>query len=253
MDPRDKVALVTGAGRRLGRAIALALGEAGADVVVHYGSSRREAEETASALVAMGRRSWAVAADLADPNAIDTLLAAVEERAGRLDILVNNAARFDRQPFDQVAPEDWERTLAVNLRAPFFTMQRGARLMRRSGGGVVVNLVDLSGMSPWSGYAVHGASKAGLIFLTRAAALELGPEVRVNAVAPGPILPPPGEDPGGEDWQHRGDGLPLARTGDPADVCEAVRFLIRADYVTGVVLPVDGGERLKDGRRDGER
>lgn len=215
-------------------------------MVVHFRSSRDEAEETASELEAIGRRSWTAQADLADPASIESLFATIDERAGRLDVLVNSAARFDRQPLAEVAPEDWERTLAVNLRAPFFATQRGARSMRRSGGGVVINLVDLSGIRPWPGYSVHGVSKAGLIFLTRAAARELGPEIRVNAVAPGPILPPPGEDPEGEAWRHRGDHLPLERTGEPSDVCEAVLFLIRSDYLTGVVLPVDGGERLVD-------
>lgn len=246
MDPRGKIALVTGAGRRLGRAMALALGEAGADVIVHYGSSRSGAEQTAEAVRGMGRESWTAQADLGEVGEIESLFRWVEEEPRRLDILINSAALFERQPIDEVTSEDWDRGLAVNLRAPFFATQRAARLMRRSAEGAVVNLVDLSGMTPWRGYTVHGISKAGLIFLTRAAARELGPEVRVNAVAPGPILPPPGEDADSASWRHRGDHLPLGRTGEPGAVCRAVLYLVGASYVTGVVLPVDGGEHLVD-------
>lgn len=243
------VALVTGAGHRLGRAIALGLGRAGFDLVVHYRSSSDGARETAAAIEAMGRTAWLVAADLADLSAIDALFGEVEARAGRLDVLVNSAAGFDSRPLEAVESEDWERTLAVNLRAPFFCIQRAARLMRRNPrGGCVVNLADHAGVSPWLGYSVHGISKAGVLFLTRAAARELGPEVRVNAVVPGPILPPPGEDPEAESWLHRGDGLALGRTGDPEDVAGAVVYLVGAGYVTGAVLPVDGGEHLTPAR-----
>jgi len=243
------VALVTGAGRRLGREIALALGRVGYDVVVHYGSSRLDAGETAVALEELGCRAWVIGADLADLEAIERLFDQIESGAGRLDVLINSAARFDRQRLDAVEPEDWERTMAVNLRAPFFCIQRAARLMRRSdSGGCVVNLADHSGVTPWPGYAVHGISKAGVIFLTRAAARELGPPVRVNAVVPGPILPPPGEDASAESWLRRGDHLPLGRTGTPSDVAGAVLYLLAAEYVTGAVLPVDGGEHLAPAR-----
>jgi len=241
-----RVALVTGGGRRLGREIALALARAGADIVVHYGSSGEGAVAVADAARELGRNAWAVGADLAEPQAIETMFEAVAELAGRLDVLVNSAANFSRQLFGQVQPADWERTMAVNLQGPFFCMQRAAELMCRGEqpSGVIVNLADLSGVSPWLGYAVHGASKAGLIFLTEAAALELGPEVRVNAVVPGAILPPPGVDPGNESWRRRGEGLPLGRTGKPEHVTRTVLFLIDNDFMTGAVVPVDGGERL---------
>jgi pteridine reductase len=241
-----KVGLVTGAGRRLGRAVALALGRAGADVVVHYGSSAEGAEETATTLRKVGRRAWTIGADLADPAAIAALFDRVGREIGGLDLLVNSAALFESQPVGDVTPEDWDRTMAVNLRAPFFCAQRAAALMPTAGegGGAIVNVSDLSGVSPWPGYAVHGTSKAALIFLTLALARELGPAVRVNAVLPGPILPPPGVGDDDPDWLRRGDGLPLGRTGDPGDVAEAVLALLANDYVTGAVLPVDGGERL---------
>lgn len=246
MELEGKVALVTGAGRRLGREIALALGQAGADVVAHFGSARDGAETTADSVRRMGRRAWALGADLADATALDDLFATVAEETGQLDVLVNSAAVFERRPFAEVGLADWERTLAVNLRAPFFCMQQAARLMcdGDATGGVIINLADLSGVSPWLGYAVHGASKAGLIFLTEAAARELGPEVRVNAVVPGAILPPPGVGGVDDAWGRRGDALPLGRTGETEHVTGAVLFLIDNDFVTGAVLPVDGGERL---------
>ena len=246
MDLAGRVALVTGSGHRLGRSIAEALAGAGADVVVHYGASVGPAEETAAAIRDQGRRAWVMGADLASPEAIEELFDSIAEQVGRLDVLVNNAANFNEQPLPEVRPEDWDRTMAVNLRAPFFCMQRAAGLMAQGErpDGAIVNIADLSGMSPWLGYSVHGASKAGLIFLTEAAARELGPAVRVNAVVPGAILPPPGVDLEGESWSRRGDGLPLARTGRPEHIARTVLFLIDNDFMTGAIVPVDGGERL---------
>lgn len=256
----DTVALVTGAGRRLGRAIALGLGEAGCDLVVHYGTSRQGAEDTAGEIRAGGRTAETARADLSDPGEIAGLFEAVEARFGRLDILVNSAASFERAPFDDITAEAWDAVLDVNLRAPFLCAQRAARLMRRTGGrrglldeaaapGAIVNLADHAGVTTWRGYAHHGVSKAGLLHLTRIAARELAPDVRVNAVIPGPILPPPGESPDSEAWRARGERVPLRRTGDPAHVVEAVLFLARDDYVTGAELFVDGGERLLPGGR----
>lgn len=246
MDLHGKVALVTGAGRRLGREIALALGRAGADVVVHFGASRDGAEDTAAALRDAGRRAWTLGADLSEVEQIDRLFDGIEEQVGRLDVLVNSAATFESKPVAEVEPADWERTMAVNLRAPFFCAQKAAALMpgEGAGGGVIVNLADLSACSPWPGYSVHGASKAGLVFLTRALARELGPAVRVNAVIPGAILPPPGGTTDDPEWLQRGERLPLGRTGSPEDVARAALALIDNDYITGAVLPVDGGEGL---------
>ncbi|MGH7539786.1 MAG: SDR family oxidoreductase, partial [Gemmatimonadota bacterium] len=152
--------------------------------------------------------------------------------------------------------------MAVNLRAPFLCMQAAAPRMREGardrGGrpgpagvpGAVVNLADLSALHAWKEFAHHGASKAGLLQLTRTAAKELGPHVRVNAVIPGPILPPPGEDPASEAWHRRGARLPLGRTGEPAEVGDAVVFLAASDFITGAAISVDGGERLLTGRPD---
>jgi pteridine reductase len=166
---------------------------------------------------------------------------------------VNSAASFENAPFDEITGEAWDAVMAVNLRAPFLCSQAAARLMRASSGagvpGLIVNVSDISGLTPWRGYAHHGVSKAALLHLTRVAARELGPHVRVNAVVPGPILPPPGEEEGSEAWRRRGERLPLRRTGRPQDIGEAVVFLARNDFITGETIVIDGGERLLAGGR----
>jgi pteridine reductase len=245
----NTVALVTGAAHRVGKGIALALAREGAHIVIHYGRSADAAADTADELAALGVETLLAQADLADPAQIGALFDAVEKRFGRLDVLVNSAASFERQPFDAIGVEDWDRVLAVNLRAPFLCTQRAAHLMRatpRPEGetAAIVNISDLSGVFPWHGYTQHGVSKAGLLHLTRIAARELGPEIRVNAILPGAILPPPGMDPDGEAWQAGLRRLPLARAGHPGQVGDAVVFLAQAEYTTGAALTVDGGEHL---------
>lgn len=249
MDLSGKAALVTGAAHRLGKAIALALARRGASIVVHYGRSAVAAEETVRELEALGVRAWPIAADLADPAAIEHLFAEVAARAGRLDVLVNCAASFEREAFDRITVEAWDRVLAVNVRAPFLCIQNAARLMRqhsaeRGAPGAVISILDLSAELAWPGYAHHGAAKAGLAQLTRIAARELAPVVRVNAVELGAILPIAGESADTPEWRAIGERLPLRRTGEPRDVGAAVVFLAESDFITGVTLPVEGGEAL---------
>ncbi len=247
MNLQDKVAVVTGGAHRVGKAIALALAQAGAHVVVHYGGSEQAAADTVKEIEALGVRAVAVQADLRDPKAIDGLFSAIETEFGRLDIFVNSAASFLKKPFDDTTIDDWQSVMQTNLRAPFLCSQRAARLIRRTqrlDPALIVNIADLSGIYPWRGYALHGLSKAGIIHLTKVSAYELGPEVRVNAIAPGAILPPPNVDPEGEFWQHRGQQLPLKRTGHPDQVAQTVVFLAQNDFITGAVIPVDGGEHL---------
>ncbi|TNF80117.1 MAG: SDR family oxidoreductase [Acidobacteria bacterium] len=249
MDPRGKIALVTGAARRLGRAIATTLGRAGSHIVVHYSSSRQEAEETTAEIRQLGVEVLLERADLGQPEEVDALFDAVGERFGSLDILVNSAASFVRRPFARITVSEWDTVLALNLRAPFLCTQRSAALMAasdRSTGepGLVVNMVDLSAVQAWPGYAHHGVSKAGLLHLTNIAARELAPEVRVNAIVPGPILPPTGMEVGSDEWHRHGMRVPLQRTGSPEQVGEAILFLTRNDYVTGETIFVDGGEHL---------
>jgi len=255
------VALVTGAGVRIGRAIAMRLAAAGCDVLVHYRSSRDEAEETAGAIRDLGRRSETARADLADPAEVERLFAHVETSFGRLDILVNSAASFERCAMEDITVEQWDDVQAINVRAPFLCTQHATPLMRGVGDraletdepgapGLVLNLGDHSGVTTWKGFAHHGVSKAALLHLTRVAARELGPSIRVNAIVPGPILPPPGDWPDAEAWGKRGLRVPLGRNGDPHNVASAAVFLARNDYITGDTIFVDGGEHLLAGGRD---
>lgn len=254
MHLQDKVALVTGAGHRLGKAIAVGLAAGGCDVVVHYGSSSREAQATAEEIEQLGRRAWTLQADLRRGTAIDSLFESVRSACGRLDLLVNSAASFRRQPFDEINAEDWDAVHALNLRAPFLCSQRAARLMgqvsREPGeSAAIINMVDLSGHATWRDFTHHGVSKAGLIHLTKQCARELAPHVRVNAVMPGAILPPPGEALESDAWKSRGERLPLAKVGEPAQVVKSILYLAENEFVTGIILPVDGGEHLIGGSR----
>ncbi|MFN7962271.1 MAG: SDR family oxidoreductase [Thermoanaerobaculia bacterium] len=259
MQLTNKRALVTGAAHRVGRAIALALAGRGASILLHYGRSRPEAEATRFEIEALGAEAWLVQADLAVPEEIERLFVEIERRPGGLDVLVNSAALFDRQPFDQIRLEDWERSLAVNLRAPFLLTQRAARLMRatpRPDGetAAIVNILDHSGLEPWPSYVQHGVAKAGLAHLTRITARELAPEIRVNAVVPGAVLPHPGATEEDPEWQALWRRIPTEKPGSPADIGAAVAFLVESEFILGATLPVDGGESLLGaGQRRKER
>jgi NAD(P)-dependent dehydrogenase (short-subunit alcohol dehydrogenase family) len=249
MNLSGKVAIVTGAAHRVGKAIGLALAREGMQIVVHYGSSEELAQETVREIAALGVRAVAVQADLRDVNQIDRLFHTVQQEFGRLDVLVNSASNFVKQPFDAITVEDWKDVMQTNLRAPFLCTQRAARLMRMESRpaeepAAIVNIVDLSGIYPWRSFVQHGVSKAGLIHLTQISAYELAPGIRVNAVAPGAILPPQGMDPDSDTWRKLGERTPLGRTGHPDYVGQAVVFLAKNDYITGAVIPVDGGEHL---------
>jgi NAD(P)-dependent dehydrogenase (short-subunit alcohol dehydrogenase family) len=249
MELQDKVALVTGGAHRVGKAVALALAREGMHVVVHYGTSEAAARETVAEIKSLGVRALPVRADLRDPAQIQALFATVKAEFGRLDVLVNSAASFVRQPFDEIGLDDWKDVLQVNLRAPFLCTQHAARLMRAvvrppDEPAAIINIADLSGIYPWRGYVQHGVSKAGLLHLTKVTAYELAPAIRVNAIVPGAVLPPPGVDPQGETWVNLGARTPLGRTGHPDYVAQTAVFLARNDYITGAAIPVDGGEHL---------
>jgi pteridine reductase len=240
---RGKVALVTGSGRRVGRAIATALASRGCHLVLHYRTAAAEARALAAEAARLGVKAVPAGADLADPAAAAPLVRAAEEAFGRLDILVNNAAIFPRTPLGEVTAEAWDAILAVNLRAPFLLAQAAAPLMLRGGGGRIVNLADISAERPFPGYIPYCVSKAGLIALTRGLARALAPDVLVNAIAPGTVLWP--EDYPVEARERELRRTPLQRTGTPEDVARAVLFLLEgADFVTGQVLALDGGRSL---------
>jgi pteridine reductase len=238
---RGRVALVTGAGRRVGRAIAVGLAERGMRVAVHYNASAADADETARLVADAGGEARLFAADLRRAEAPAALAGDVASAFGALDVLVNSAAVMWRTPFGSVTPEQWDAIFALNLRAPFLLAQAAAEHMAT--GAAIVNIADLAALETWPGYVPHGISKAGIVQMTRALARVLAPKVRVNAVAPGAVLLP-------EDWTERdaerlARTTPLGRLGAPEDVVAAVLYLLAADYVTGDLLVVDGGRHVR--------
>jgi len=237
----QRVALVTGGAARLGRAITLGLAEAGWDLFVHYRSSRADAEDVLRAVEERGRRCVLFQADLAEPAAPAAVVDAVRAAYGRLDLLVNSAASFDARGLAEVDADAWDDVMALNVRAPHLLVRAAAPLLAASR-GAVVNLLDLSAFQPWTEYAAHAVSKAALAHLTRVQARALAPEVRVNAVAPGAVLPPDDYPP--ERLEALRARTPLGTLGTPADVVAAVIFLARASFVTGQILAVDGGRLL---------
>lgn len=243
MTLEGRAALVTGAGRRVGQAIAVGLARAGCDVAVHVHGTPDGGAETGGRIAALGRKGPVLAADLTDPAAARALAGrAAQALGGRLDIVINSAAIMVRQAVEDVTPESWDRTQALNLRAPFFVTQGALPHLRRAR-GKVVNLADVAALEPWAAYVPHGVSKAGVVMLTKGLARALAPEITVNAVAPGAVLPP-------DDWDattraHFAETTPLGRLGSPDDVVHAVLYLLEADYVTGTVLVVDGGRVIR--------
>jgi pteridine reductase len=238
--PNRRVALVTGAAKRLGRAVAVRLAEDGCDMVIHYRSSEKEAREAVVEIEKLGRRAVAISADLSKVEEIQKLFAQSAKHFGRLDVLVNSAANFIESPFASTKEEDWDRSLDSNLKAPFFCAQAAAPLLAAAH-GVIINFADIGGILGWPGFIPHSISKAGVIMLTRSLAKELAPNIRVNAIAPGTITMP-GDPP---EWER--DFIlraPLHRTGTPSDITDAVSFLVRAQFITGQVLVIDGGRTL---------
>lgn len=240
-DPRARVALVTGAGHRVGRVIALELAARGFRVAVHYHASREKAEQTVAAIRAAGGDAAAFAADLVRPDAPDSLVAAVVAHFGALDVLVASAAGMERSKLGSVSPAHFDAIIALNLRAPFLLAQAAAREMPT--GGVIVSIADHMAEEPWPDYAVHGISKAGVIAMTRHLAAGLAPAIRVNAVAPGFVLAPEGY--GAAAAARFAKETPLERLGTPEDVAQAVLYLVDAAYVTGETIFVDGGRRVR--------
>lgn len=234
------VALVTGGGVRVGRAIALGLAEDGHDLLVHYNTSGSGAEEVAAEAARMGRRVHTFQADLARVADTVRLARAASRRFGRLDLIVNSASPFFRGDLMATTAEEWDAVMAVNVRAPFLLVRETAGLLGAARGSVV-NIVDLAALQPWTSHPAHSVAKAGLLHLTRVMARRLAPEVRVNAIAPGHVLPPEYFDEAATERARR--QVPLERIGSPGDVVEAVRYLAKAGYVTGEVIVVDGGLR----------
>jgi NAD(P)-dependent dehydrogenase (short-subunit alcohol dehydrogenase family) len=246
MELEGKVSLITG-GKRIGTVVATELARAGSDVALVYRTSRTEAEETAQAVEALGRRAVAVQADLVQPDACDRVVAECVETLGRLDVLVNMASIYKARLLDDVTLDDWDTQMAVDLRAAWLCARAAVPHMRRARGGRIINITDWiarSGRPRYAGYLTYYVAKAGVIALTEALALELASDqILVNAVAPGPIIAPEGTT--DEEFAMVERATPLGRWGGEIEVAKAVRALIDSDFITGETIRVDGGRHVK--------
>src|SRR6186713_1721608 len=242
----DRVVLLTGA-RRVGAAVAEAVAGRGADVAITYNRSRDDSEATASSVRAAGRRALVVQADVSKEDACDAMIRDVEREFGRLDVLLNMASLYESVPFDQLTPKEFDRQLGVDLRGSFLASRAAVPLMRRNGGGRIINFADwvaASGRPRYKGYVAYYVAKAGVKALTEALALELAADqILVNAIAPGPILAPPGTS--AEDHAAVEKATPLGRWGGPGEIAKVVLALIDSDFITGETIRVDGGRHLR--------
>ncbi len=242
MELKGSVALVTGGAVRIGRALALALAGRGARVALHYGSSRDAAAMTLAAIHELGGSAEAFQADLRTPERAEELMEEVAARLGRIDILVNCAATFAPASIADTTEALWDEQFSVNLKAPFFLSRSFARHVGTERPGQIVNIADWRAVRPDPRCLAYSLTKAGIVAMTQGLALALSPNIRVNAIAPGSILPPPGRD---ESYLERLAGkIPLRRHGAPGDVAAALLYLVSAHFVTGQVLFVDGGDHL---------
>ena len=241
-----KVALITG-GKRIGAVVATTLARSGVDVALVYNRSREEADETAAAVRALGRRAFSVQADVSSEPQCREAVAATIRELGRLDILVNMASLYVAKPFDQLTAADWDRQLSVDLRAAFLFAHAAAPAMKANGGGRIINFADwivASGRPRYPGYLPYYVAKAGVKALTEGLALELAPDqILVNAIAPGPILAPP--DMSKEEADAVVKSTPLGRWGGEDEIAKTVLFLVESEFVTGETIRVDGGRHVK--------
>jgi len=244
MELKGKVALITGGATRLGREITLALARAGCHVFIHYGRSMGPAQQTQADAKALGVDAYLHAADLSEEKATQSIIPAAQKEFRKLDILINNAAIFpETDTFTKTDMVLWERLLAVNLRAPFLLSRNFAAQVPEDGKGKIINITDSRVRRPGTDHFVYRLTKGGLWQMTEMLALELAPCISVNAVALGAILPPPGKD---SDYLEKiaKERVPLKRAGSAEDVGESVLYLLGQDFLTGTVLPIDGGEFL---------
>ena len=242
MDITDRIALVTGGATRVGRALTLALAAAGADVFVHYNRSAGPAEETAADVSSMGRRAAIGSANLGDPSVGAELIAQATAALGPVSILINSASGFPEDELSDVTIDQWHQTLDLTLASPVFLTQAFAAALPEDATGAVVNITDVKTLTPYLRHFSYMIAKGGIDTFTRAAALALAPRIRVNAVALGVILPPPGED---ESYAATlAAALPLERAGGTDPVAEAVVALVENDFITGEIVRIDGGAHL---------
>ncbi|MCY3979041.1 MAG: SDR family oxidoreductase [Chloroflexi bacterium] len=248
VDLAGKVALITGSAQRVGRVIALDLAEQGVSILVHYNSAEQSTvRKTLQEIRTHGVAAHAVQADLSHAEGVESLLTTAIARFDRLDIVVNNASVFQARDFLDLSLADWDLTMAVNLRAPFLITQRAARIMAENPipGGVIINICDAGVDGPWEKYPHHGISKSALWMLTQVSALSLGPDIRVNAIVPGPVMKTAGRGVTDEEWTKIGQRSVLRKTGSAEDVARAVVYLCGEDHITGALLHVNAGEHLR--------
>ena len=245
MDLKNRVVVITG-GKRIGRVVAQQAAGRGANLVLSYRGSKQEADDTVADVKAQGRDAIAVAADVSNARDCATLMASAQQAFGRIDALVNMASVYGSTPFNELTEAAWDRDININLKSAFLCAQAAIPVMRLAGGGRIVNFADWlarSGRPAYRGFTSYFVAKAGVIALTESLALELAPDqILVNAIAPGPILPPPDMDPGEIESVAR--VTPVGRWGGAIEIAKAVLALIETDFITGETIRVDGGRHL---------
>ena len=238
-----KIALVTGAARRVGKAIALALADRGAHVIITYNTSGAEALDTLREIEARGVQGMAVQGNITRGREVDAIVQQAIARFGRIDILVNNASNYYKTPFATLTEEQWDDLVGTNLKGTFLVSKRVGDEMLKAGAGKIINLADWAGLRPYKDYLPYCVAKAGVIALTISLAKTLAPQVQVNAVAPGPVMLP--EDFNDSLREAIVRAVPLKRLGAPSDIAQTVVFLVEgSDFITGAVIPVDGGRLI---------
>ena len=242
MEIKDSVILITGAATRVGREVALCFAEKGANISFSYYLEDEPWQETLHAIEAYGVKCLATQVEIRQKSQIENLVTATVQKFGKIDVLLNNASVWLKTPFLNISEAEWDLSLDVNLKGPFLCSQAVAPVMLAQGGGVIINITDLSAFQVWPGYTHHAASKAGLVALTKSLAYELAPTIRVNAIAPGTVLLPPNPSPEKVQWAV--DKSVLKKVGSPKNVAQVAQLFIENDFITGAVYHVDGGRSL---------
>lgn len=241
MDIKGKTALITGGAHRVGKAMTLALAKKGTNVIVNYNSSATAARETTAEARALGVGALAIQCDVSIHDQVKQMISTAAGEFGGIDILINNASWFQKTPFPMDDFSDWFKVFDILIHGSMYCANYIVPKMKERGEGAIVNIVDASAWRPSCGFAAHSVGKAGLLAFTRQLALELAPEIKVNAISPGPVLPPPSYTKA--QYERIAQMTPLKRWGTPQDVANAMLFLVQADYITGEFITVDGGEQ----------
>ena len=242
MELRNKVALVTGGAVRVGKALSLALAAQGVRIAMHYNGSSDAAETTIAAIRELGSDAIAIRADLSQTDQVNTVMQQASDAFGPVDILVNNAAIFEPGSLTSTTEANWDRHFAINLKAPFFLSQAFAAQIGPDRPGHIINISDWQATRPGAGYMAYTLTKAAINSMTLSLALALAPHIQVNAILLGAILPPPGQ--GQAYFDKLAQVIPLRHTGKPADIADAMLYLLRSDFVSGDLLTVTGGQHL---------